>query len=238
MHERTCSFDGCDRRHLAKGWCKSHYKQAARGRELKPLRPSPRKHCTFQDCGRDSEAKGYCSAHYKQLAAGIRLTAVRDSTLTPAERYWQNVTKTDGCWTWTGSRDDRGYGKFYADGFEHRAHRYGLKLAGIEVPASKVVDHLCHTLSCVRPDHLRVVTQQENSHNIEGLLANNTSGYRGVSRNGTGWVARVRLDGTLHTLGTYPTAAEAGRVAADYRTQHMGLWDSTAQTEWREVVPA
>lgn len=34
---RTCDFDGCERRHDARGYCRGHYQQFKSGRELKPL---------------------------------------------------------------------------------------------------------------------------------------------------------------------------------------------------------
>lgn len=192
--------------------------------------------CAFDACPHPARAKGYCEAHYSQLRRGRALTPSKPKPLPPAERYEQSVDKGEDCWEWTGRKDARGYGVFFADGKEQRAHRHALALEGIAVPAGMVVDHLCHTPSCVRPAHLRVVTQQQNAHNIDGLPRSNTSGYRGVSRNGSGWIARVRLHGSLRTLGTYRTAEEAGRVAADYRTRHMGVWDSVVQSEWRETV--
>lgn len=35
---RTCSFEGCEREQLAKGWCSAHYQQRRSGKELKPVR--------------------------------------------------------------------------------------------------------------------------------------------------------------------------------------------------------
>ena len=194
------------------------------------------KTCDFDGCGKPRRARGYCEAHYAQLKRGKPLTPTRPKPLPTEARYASNVNKTANCWEWTGRKHRRGYGTFFFDGKDRPAHQYALKRIGKHVSPGMVVDHLCHNLSCVNPAHLRVVTQQANSHNIAGLAKNNTSGYRGVSRNGSGWVARVRLDGTLRTLGTYPTAEEAGRVASDYRTRHMGLWDSVAQAEWRAAT--
>ena len=39
MFPRTCSFDGCDKPFLAKGYCSAHYRQARKGQPLRPLRP-------------------------------------------------------------------------------------------------------------------------------------------------------------------------------------------------------
>lgn len=37
--QSTCSFDGCENRHYAKGLCNGHYIQHRKGQELRPLRP-------------------------------------------------------------------------------------------------------------------------------------------------------------------------------------------------------
>lgn len=37
MTNRTCTYEGCDRKHLAKGFCTGHYQQFLAGRELAPL---------------------------------------------------------------------------------------------------------------------------------------------------------------------------------------------------------
>ncbi|MGQ7788186.1 HNH endonuclease [Nesterenkonia sp. K-15-9-6] len=36
---RQCSFDGCDRKHRARGWCDTHWQQWRAGRPMRPIRP-------------------------------------------------------------------------------------------------------------------------------------------------------------------------------------------------------
>lgn len=36
--EKTCSFSGCERQHIARGLCMTHYRQVYRGMQLKPIR--------------------------------------------------------------------------------------------------------------------------------------------------------------------------------------------------------
>ena len=37
-HQRTCTFDGCDKPHKSHGYCNGHYRQQLRGKPLVPLR--------------------------------------------------------------------------------------------------------------------------------------------------------------------------------------------------------
>lgn len=83
--------------------------------------------------------------------------------LTPAQtaRFWARVDKQEeGCWVWTGSLDSKGYGMFGLGQRQYRAHRVSLHLSGVDL--GDYTDHVCRVRSCVNPDHLEVVTNQEN----------------------------------------------------------------------------
>lgn len=49
------------------------------------------------------------------------------------ERFWAKVDKSDGCWVWTAGISSGGYGSFWLDGKNRRAHRvaYGANLSSI-----------------------------------------------------------------------------------------------------------
>jgi HNH endonuclease len=69
-----------------------------------------------------------------------------------------------GCWVWTAASDGDGYGIFYLQGKNPRAHRVSLMLEGQELPDGMVVDHMCRNRGCVNPAHLRVVDRHTNVH--------------------------------------------------------------------------
>lgn len=80
-----------------------------------------------------------------------------------AEKY--TVHPETGCWEWSEKRNRGGYGVFtlsLTGGRTVLAHRFSLKLAGVEIPDGMVVDHLCRVRHCVNPEHLDVVTNREN----------------------------------------------------------------------------
>jgi hypothetical protein len=78
------------------------------------------------------------------------------------DRFWSKARKDDsGCWLWTASRFNNGYGQ-YRGSRAAGAHREAyLTLVG-EVPEPLVLDHLCRVRHCVNPNHLEPVTQQTN----------------------------------------------------------------------------
>lgn len=79
-----------------------------------------------------------------------------------ADRFLVKVTKTDGCWVWTGSVKSSGYGQFRVGDRVRSAHRVAYELEHGDIPADLVLDHLCRNRRCVRPSHLEAVTQRTN----------------------------------------------------------------------------
>lgn len=92
-----------------------------------------------------------------------------------AHRFQEKVRFGPGCMTWAGAKTTRGYGQIWIDGRNQYAHRIALELYGAPATSDMVVDHLCCNPSCVNPDHLEVVTQQENTRRgIQGRVHANS----------------------------------------------------------------
>ena len=81
--------------------------------------------------------------------------------MTPEQRFWAKVNKTDECWLWTAATA-RGYGKFWSGERLVYAHRWAYENLVGEIPPTLTLDHLCRVRLCVRPAHLEVVTAVEN----------------------------------------------------------------------------
>lgn len=84
-------------------------------------------------------------------------------------RFYSMVDRLlSGCWFWTGARsrgagNRKWYGSFRVGGKTVRAHRFACEaLAGVECPPGYHRDHTCGFSLCVNPDHLEVVTRDEN----------------------------------------------------------------------------
>ena len=81
---------------------------------------------------------------------------------TAAERFWAKVSKSDGCWLWTAATGSNGYGRFLVNGALVLPHRWSYEQVNGPLTRALVVDHLCRNVSCVNPQHLDAVSQQDN----------------------------------------------------------------------------
>jgi hypothetical protein len=119
--------------------------------------------CSVEDCQRVYRSRGLCSSHYNRRMRAGELEIVQPQR-PDDERFWSSVDAEGDCWEWTGSLHPSGYGQFRAKGKKMwRAHRYAwTELVGA-IPRGMTIDHLCKRRSCVNPDHLEVVTSEENN---------------------------------------------------------------------------
>jgi hypothetical protein len=156
------------------------------------------------------------------------------SPLSEAERFLSYVypDPNSGCHIWAGA-DSHGYGSFtigsLTNGTRRRigAHLYAWLLAGNERPPDGFeLCHKCHTRCCVNPDHIYVGTRMENVDDSirdlrrkEGRLPRNVTEQ--VRNPGT-YMVRMRYKGQRIHVGTFPSLAEAARVADQKRRELRG----------------
>ena len=84
------------------------------------------------------------------------------------ERFWSKVNKRgkNECWEWTAGKFSNGYGQFYFEGKQRKAHRISWVLENNFIPKGKYILHKCDNPPCVNPNHLFLGTAKENMNDM------------------------------------------------------------------------
>lgn len=72
------------------------------------------------------------------------------------------VVAESGCWEWSGSRDENGYGFISVGGKVRKAHRVAYEEFVGPIPAKSCVCHQCDNPCCCNPQHLFLGTTADN----------------------------------------------------------------------------
>ena len=158
---------------------------------------------------------------------------------TTAERFWEKVQKTEGCWEWIGYRTPYGYGSFGAGGRQRGAvfaHRFAYELINGPVPNGLCVLHRCDNPPCVRPDHLFLGTKKDNTQDMmekkrHGVYTHPEHIRRGERHH------RCRLtEGKVRGIRLRVTAGESREtLALEHGVSRATIDDIVNRRTWRHL---
>lgn len=125
--------------------------------------------CKVQDCSRVIYSLAMCNMHYQRFKKYGNPLGGTKNHAPPEERFWRFVEKFDGCWKWSGKKNN-GYGTFSKgskkDGY-FLAHRFSWELHNKRsIPDGMFVMHKCDNPDCCNPEHLIIGTPKENTQDM------------------------------------------------------------------------
>lgn len=122
-----------------------------------------KKFCSKSCFGKYYYKKGILSFKGKKHKISSRrmISNIKILNKKPDEEFYK-IDEITGCWNYSGYKDRLGYGIHCYHGKYIFAYRYFYEKYKGKIPDNLVLDHLCRNTSCVNPEHLEAVTNEEN----------------------------------------------------------------------------
>lgn len=128
---------------------------------------------------------------------GVYMKAMkpRDRKCPKVIRFWKYVKKANGCWKWTGSKDNHGYGQIrIAVNRCEKAHRISWEIHNGPIPEGLWVLHKCDNPECCNPEHLFTGTLQDNIMDMVKKGRQSKGSAKKISKLSESTVEQLRID--------------------------------------------
>jgi hypothetical protein len=145
--------------------------------------------------------------------------------------FWAHVESgpRSECWSWTGHKDQRGYGLLRVQGRLLRAHRVSWMLHHGPIPRGLCILHACDNPPCTNPDHLMLGTVRANA--VDAARKGRAKGGSAVGeQNG-----RAKLsEETVRAIRTDPRRRYCD-LAREFGISLSTAWNAKNRKTWRHI---
>ena len=194
--------------------------------------------------------------------AGHKYTQLSPFSSADKDRFRALIATEDagGCWIWTGKKDAKGYGYFFAKNRRFLAHRVSYFMHFEVDPFGLFCCHRCDTPSCVNPEHMFLGTPQDNLRDMwskgrgpsgskHGLVKHPELVRRGADHpskiHGTGYYVRgeksplttLTDEKVLSIRAMYANGRSYNQVAAAFGISKPTVWKIVKRRSWSHLPP-
>ena len=155
----------------------------------------------------------------------MKITAKMKTT---EQYFWEKVKKTlFGCWEWQAGCFDSGYGAFHIPSKKMvRAHRFSWELHFGPIPEGMKVLHDCDNKRCIRPSHLWLGTNADNSKDMVNKKRQAFGTQHG----------RVKLtDGIVLKAREQAKVIPISFLAKKYNVSCQTMWEAVRGKTWKHL---
>jgi hypothetical protein len=179
------------------------------------------------DCGRE---KAIRTDHLRSGAA----ISCGCGGLPAQERFWRKVRLRPGCWEWTGTVNQNGYGLFWL-GSHRQAHRVAYEWSYGPIPHGQVVCHRCDNPICVRPRHLFAGSLSDNARDMvqKGRALFQTRPER-ISRHEEHYCAKLTMEGAREIRAAHASGERVHELARRFGVHRNTISQVLRGDTWRE----
>ena len=181
--------------------------------------------CGLPDCDSPHYGRGLCARHWARMTRnGSPKGGASDIYATPEAAFDARTEHKGECLVWTGSTDPMGYGRIRTGRRYVLAHRWAYEKRHGPIGEGLVIDHECWTPGCVNADHLRAISQAENTAYRSGANKNSKTGVRNVYAVDGVYEVYVSKGGKKHHAGRFPDVDSARQAATELRNRVFGAY--------------
>ena len=152
------------------------------------------------------------------------------------ERFWDKVSKSEGCWNWIASKYPCGYGAINIRRKCFGAHRMSWLIHHGDIPDDCEVCHYCDDPSCVRPDHLYVATHAQNIKDMHskgrGVYSPN---FPPPPKGELNWKSRFKTEDILEMRSLSERGVSQRNIAILFKTSHPVIGRIIRRESWSHV---